>query len=268
MNKEYFDALGFKTLQSWLKNCQSGKIILYSENFVPEWPEQNSIINWNNDYYNRLEIKPLILPEEWHNLRESLNGRAKNFVWKAVCWLSAVKEFKGIITFFDADLVCFQDPKIILDQFVNEKYDMSYMSVKDVRPHADSCFYSINNEFENSTLIIQEYTKQYLNQTKNSLIYPKPYDAPVLAKTLDILKNQINVWDFNINSEAKSPLKDTILNNYFRHLKGNQKDSGRLLGLIDKTINAIDKDKSIDDILTRFDRKLRQDDSKKLDVPF
>ena len=90
----------------------------------------------------------------------------------------------------------------------------------------------------------------------------------ILKKGKTILKDDIYVWNFNQDSSAKSPLKDTVLKNYFRHLKANQKDSGRLLGLIDKTLNAIDKDKSIDDVLTRFDRKLRQDDSKKLDVPF
>lgn len=268
MNQEYFEALGFKTLQSWLKNCQSGRIVLYCENFEPVWPEQNTIIDWDDTYYNRLEIKSLVLPNEWAALRESLTGRAKNFVWKAVAWISAVNEFKGIVTFFDADLICFQDPEKILNEFIQKNYDISFMSVKDIRPHADSCFYSINTESQKSQLIIKEYRDQYLNHTKHSLIYPKPYDAPVLAKTIDMLKNDIHVWDFNENSTAKSPLKDTVLTNYFRHLKGNQKDSGRLLGLIDKTINAIDKDKSIEDVLMRFDRKLRQDDSKKLDVPF
>lgn len=268
MNKDYFESLGFKTLQSWLKNCNSGKIILYTENFDPVWPIENTIINWQDENYNKLEILPLDLPDEWKHLRDSLNGRAKNFIWKAVSWIDAVRRFKGTVTFFDADLICFQDPKNILDTFVANSYDISFLSVKDVRPHADSCFYSINTNSPNLSLIIQEYSNQYLNIIKNPDIYPKPYDAPVLAKTIDILKNNISIWDFNENSSAKSPLKDTILNVYFRHLKGNQKDSGRLLGIIDKTINAIDKDKSIEDVLNRFDRKLRQDDSKRLDVPF
>jgi hypothetical protein len=268
MNKDYFESLGFKTLQSWLKNCNSGKIILYTENFDPVWPIENTIINWQDENYNKLEILPLDLPDEWKHLRDSLNGRAKNFIWKAVSWIDAVRRFKGTVTFFDADLICFQDPKNILDTFVANSYDISFLSVKDVRPHADSCFYSINTNSPNLSLIIQEYSNQYLNIIKTPDIYPKPYDAPVLAKTIDILKNNISIWDFNENSSAKSPLKDTILNVYFRHLKGNQKDSGRLLGIIDKTINAIDKDKSIEDVLNRFDRKLRQDDSKRLDVPF
>lgn len=268
MSKEYFDALGFKTLQSWLKNCRDGRIILYSENFVPVWPTQQQITNWNDIYYDRLEVKSLILSKEWHNLRDSLTGRAKNFIWKAAAWTSAVKEFKGVVTFFDADLICFQDPKTIIDTFIREDYDISYMSVKDVRPHADSCFYSINTEKNSASNIVDEYINQYFNEIKNKEIYPKPYDAPVLSKTIDLLKNNLQVWDFNHNSDAKSPLKDTILANYFRHLKGNQKDSGRVITLIDKAINAIDKGKSIEDNLLRFDRKLRQDDSKKAGVPF
>lgn len=268
MSQEYFDALGYKTLQTWLKNCHSGKIILYSENFTPSWPKQQQITNWDDAYYSRLEIRQLTLSDEWNSLRESLTGRAKNFVWKAAAWVSAVNEFKGVVTFFDADLICFQDPKNIIDTFITQEYDISYLSVKDVRPHADSCFYSVNTEKSSARIIVDEYVNQYLNETKNHEIYPKPYDAPVLSKTIDILKNKLYVWDFNNGSDAKSPLKDTILVNYFRHLKGNQKDSGRVIALIDKAVNAIDKGKSIEENLLRFDRKLRQDGSKKLDVPF
>ena len=112
------------------------------------------------------------------------------------------------------------------------------------------------------------YFHQYTKEIFNKSLYPKPYDAPVWSRTLDILKNEIKIWNFNNNSDAKSPIKDTILTSYFRHLKANQKDSGRLLGLIDKTMNAIDKNKSIDYLLLRFDRKLRQDDSKKTGVPY
>lgn len=266
MNRDYFDSLGFKTLQSWLKNCKQGKIILYAENFIPVWPETHQIINWDNSYYNRLIVKELSLNDQWATLHNVLNGRAKNFIWKAAAWTSAVKEFHGIVTFFDADLICFNDPSLIIDQFISNDYDASILSVKDTRPHADTCFYSINTTKTNN--ILKEYEYQYTKEIFNTSLYPKPYDAPVWSKTLDILKNEIKIWDFNHNSDAKSPLKDTILTSYFRHLKANQKDSGRLLGLIDKTINAIDKNKSIDDILLRFDRKLRQDDSKKTGVPY
>ena len=166
----------------------------------------------------------------------------------------------------DADLICFNNPSTIIDQFIKYEFDASILSVKSNKPHSDSCFYSINTTKTHN--ILKEYEYQYTKEIFNKDLYPKPYDAPVWSRTLDILKNEIKVWDFNIDSDAKSPLKDTILNNYFRHLKANQKDSGRLLGLIDKTINAIDKNKSIEEILLRFDRKLRQDDSKKLEVPY
>lgn len=268
MNREYFDSLGFKTLQSWLKNCKHGKIILYAENFVPNWldTQAHQIINWDDSYYDRLIVKELSLSDQWANLHNLLTGRAKNFVWKAAAWSSAVREFKGVVTFFDADLLCFNDPSLIIDQFITNDYDASILSVKDIRPHADTCFYSINTTKTND--ILKEYEHQYTKEIFNKSLYPKPYDAPVWSRTLDILKNEIKIWNFNNNSDAKSPLKDTILTSYFRHLKANQKDSGRLLGLIDKTMNAIDKNKSIDDILLRFDRKLRQDDSKKTGVPY
>lgn len=270
MNKDYFDALGFKTLQSWLKNCQSGKIVLYAEDFIPDWTnKENNIIEWHDEYYNRLEVVNLTLDEKWNTLREQLTGRAKNFIWKAAAWEHAVSQLKGIVTFFDADLICFQDPKEILDKFEKDLYDVSILSVKDVRPHADSCFYSINTLSEKCETILKEYNNQYQIALKHPLIYPKPYDAPVYAHTLDILKNNISIWDFNsANHDAKSPLKTTILVDYFRHLKGNQKDGARLFPLIDKTINALDKGKSNYDVLSRFDRKLRHDDSKKMDLPF
>lgn len=268
MSQDYFNSLGFKTLQSWLKNCKDGKIVLYAENFVPNWVETypHQIINWDENFYDRLVIKEIVLSDQWANVHNLLTGRAKNFVWKAAAWSSAVKEFNGIVTFFDADLICFNNPSTIIDQFIKYEFDASILSVKSNKPHSDSCFYSINTTKTHN--ILKEYEYQYTKEIFNKDLYPKPYDAPVWSRTLDILKNEIKVWDFNIDSDAKSPLKDTILNNYFRHLKANQKDSGRLLGLIDKTINAIDKNKSIEEILLRFDRKLRQDDSKKLEVPY
>ncbi len=268
MSKEYFDALGFKTLQSWLKNCQSGEIILFAENFEPNWDKPHQITNWVDESYSRLKVIQLPLSDNWVGLQSRLTGRAKNFIWKAAAWEYAINNFSGIVTYFDADLICFNDPLNIISQFVEQKNDVAFLSVKDIRPHADSCFYSINTASHNKQLIIDTYLKEYFEGTKNQEVYPKPYDAPVLAKTLDILKNDISIWDFNQDSTAKSPLKDTILTDYFRHLKGNQKDSGRLLGLIDKTINALDKDKSVSEVLLRFDRKLRQDDSKKMDVPY
>jgi hypothetical protein len=266
MNQDYFNSLGYKTLQSWLKNCKNGTIVLYAENFLPTWDLPNQIINWDDSLYERLVIKNIKLDPEWERIYNLLNGRARNFIWKAASWTQANNDYQGVITFFDADLVCFNDPNILIDEFIKNDYDASILSVKDKRPHADSCFYSINSI--KSSNIVTEYKNQYNNFIFDKEVYPKPYDAPVLSKTLDILKNKIKIWDFNNGSDAKSPLKDTVLNEFFRHLKANQKDSGRLLGLIDKTINALDKDKNIIDVLTRFDRKLRQDDSKKLDVPF
>jgi oligopeptide transport system ATP-binding protein len=150
----------------------------------------------------------------------------------------------------------------------NSKSSKFILSGKDVRPHADSCFYSVNTELPSASLIAKEYANQYLNYTSNVSMYPKPYDAPVFARTLDLLKTGIKIWDFNPGSDAKSPLKDTILTDFFRHLKGNQKDAGKVLELIDKTINALDKGKNVQENLIRFDRKLRQDDSKKTGVPF
>lgn len=260
--------LGYKTLQSWLKHCHCGEIILYAENFVPEWKDSKNITNWDDSYYNRLKVVNLELSDTWSTIRQQLTGRAKNFVWKAAAWEHAVTTLSGTVTFFDADLICFREPKIILEMFNQENYDASIMSVKDIRPHADSCFYSINTAGEHARLIVSEYMDQYKIAPFTPQIYPKPYDAPVYSKTLDNIKDKIKIWDFNTGSDAKSPLKDTILKDYFRHLKGNQKDSGRILGLIDKTINALDKGKSVEDILVRFDRKLRSDDSKKLDLPF
>lgn len=269
MSKEYFDALGFKTLQSWLKNCNSGQIILYAENFVPTWDQKNDILEWQDDYYKKLQVTSLILNDRWQGLRNKLTGRAKNFIWKAAAWDQAVKEYSGTVTFFDADLICFQDPKDLIEKFENENFDASIISVKDVRPHADSCFYSVNTKSEKFQTIYNEYLNQYNLASVDSLVYPKPYDAPVYAKTLDILKEEIKIWDFNSSGhDAKSPLKTTVLVDYFRHLKGNQKDGSRLFTLIDKTINALDKGKSSYDILSRFDRKLRHDDSKKMDLPF
>jgi hypothetical protein len=268
MSEDYFKALGFKTLQSWLKNCNDGTVVLYSEDFTPYWTFKNNITHWDDSYYDRLVVKPLKLNNEWQLLHNQLTGRAKNFVWKAYTWISAVNDFKGVVTFFDADLICFQNPNAIIEQFINNQYDASILSVKDVRPHADSCFYSVNTELPSASLIAKEYANQYLNYTSNVSMYPKPYDAPVFARTLDLLKTDIKIWDFNPGSDAKSPLKDTILTDFFRHLKGNQKDAGKILELIDKTINALDKGKNVQENLIRFDRKLRQDDSKKLDVPF
>ena len=268
MSSEYFNALGYKTLQSWLKNCNDGEIILFSENFKPVWDQPHQIVNWSDSFYDKLKIIDLSLSDKWSSLQNILTGRAKNFIWKAAAWEYSVKNLKGVVTFFDADLICFKDPFPLINDFVINKHDISYMSVNDVRPHADSCFYSINTNSEKSKLILDTYMFEYHENTKNTNIYPKPYDAPVLARTIDILKNELSIWNFNEGSTAKSPLKDTILTTYFRHLKGNQKDSGRLMNLIDKTMNAIDKNKTIEEVLLRFDRKLRQDDSKKLGVPF
>ncbi len=268
MSKEYFDALGYKTLQSWLKNCKTGQIVLFAENFIPTWDQPHQIINWSDSFYDRLKTINLSLSDEWSSLQNILTGRAKNFIWKAAAWEYSVKNFKGIVTFFDADLICFTDPENIIKEFEIKNYDVSFMSVADIRPHADSCFYSINTESNSSNKILNHYLYEYMVGTKDSVVYPKPYDAPVLAKTLHDLKNEISIWDFNNGSTAKSPLKDTVLGTYFRHLKGNQKDSGRLINLIDKTLNALDKDKSIIEVLLRFDRKLRQDDSKKTELPY
>ncbi len=252
MSKEYFDALGYKTLQSWLKNCDNGEIILFSENFTPTWDQPHQIVNWSDSFYNKLKVINLSLSDEWESLQNILTGRAKNFIWKAAAWEYAIKNFKGIVTFFDADLICFKNPLPLINEFLINKHDISYMSVNDVRPHADSCFYSIDTNSHKCKLILDTYMFEYHKNIKNTNIYPKPYDAPVLARTIDILKNELSVLDFNRGSTAKSPLKDTILATYFRHLKGNQKDSGRLMNLIDKTMNAIDKDKTIEEVLLRL----------------
>jgi len=241
MNQEYYDAIGFKMLDTF-RNFFPVEVNLYSEDL------DNSLkINYNVENF----------------LSELGESRARGFAYKAYSLIDAFEKDCDRIIFVDADIILFQPIDIIfLDNLMSDQIS-TYIGVTHPKfgSHADSCFFILNKNHP----FFEQFAKEYIRIYEERIIldeskFVKPNDSYVLAHCIQYAEQHgYKSRDLHPERKSLSPIHETVLGNHMRHFKASRKVNGSIFKHIDKAIEGIRKGKDAGKVLERFDRRVRQE---------
>lgn len=257
MNQEYYDLIGRILVDSFQQTWDQ-KLIVYSEDI---------------DNIDSVEVRKF----QSQNLNEYLdyigNHRSRGFAYKVFAWIDAARNCDTEwLLWLDADSCCIRKPDTRLyDSLFPNNHICSYMKTvmyKDKhgwqgKHNCDSAIISFNTKTDQSKKFIDEFERLYTSkEIDNRELYPKPNDTHAFVKCIeDADLNGFNSYNLNPNDKSLSPIKETVLGDYFRHFKAGRKDKTKIQGVINKLISSTNKLKdsptALEKRIERVERRFR-----------
>lgn len=257
MSREYYENIGRIMINSYAHTWPNDILLyVYSEDTL-NINEQNIIVKNIHK-----ECDP--------NLQEYLDfigdHFSRGFTYKVFSWIHAARNLDtDWLLWIDADVACIKSPdELFYNQMFPNNMQVAYMGTtmyKDKKgwkdkKNCDSAILSFNQKTKDTTTFINEFEDLYLSRKiKDKTLYPKPNDTHAFIHCIE--KSSTPSQNINPNQQALSPLKETFLNEYFRHFKAGRKDKELIYGLVDKLIKSTEK-LTGDKLAQRIDRVERR----------
>jgi hypothetical protein len=228
MNQEYYDTIGHRLIDTFIKYWpKEVKLYVFTENFVLPVSAPNIIVK---DLYT--ECNP--------GLQNFLDWRGKHFTrkfaYKAYCWINACKTLpEDVLMYLDADTETKKEVSFKwLLSVLPEDQLMAYMhAIAEITEgdklievdNAETCIYWFNNKHSFAKQFMNDYEHIYESrEISNNKIYVKPHDTWVVAECVRRAeKNNVGILNLHPAKDRRTPLKKTILHEYFSHYKGKSK---------------------------------------------
>jgi hypothetical protein len=266
MSKEYYDLVG--------------KIFVSS--YLDTWPHPLIIYTEDDLSISESQIEVRNILDCSNNIQEYLDyigdHRSRGFTYKVFSWIHAAHNCNTEwLLWIDADCACIKEPdELLYTTLFPKKNIVSYMKTimykdkngwKD-KTNCDSAILSFNTRTTHSKTFINEFERLYTSkEIDDRRLYPKPNDTHAFVKCIqDAERAGYQSFNFNNNDQSLSPLKESVLGNYFRHFKANRKNKDKIKGLVDKLVSSSKKLKNSPETLAkrieRVERRYRNDMSK------
>lgn len=242
MSKSYYDLIGKIMIDSFANTWNDYNLIVYTED--------NLDINYPNITIVNIDCcNP--------NLQEYLDyigdHSSRGFAYKVFSWIHASRNCKTKwLLWLDADSCCIRTPdNNLLEKLLPESYICSYMKTimyKDKkgwqgRENCDSAIISFDTTTEVSANFVDEFERLYTSkEIDDRTKYPKPNDTHAFIKCIkDAEQKGYKSYNLNPNDQSLSPIKETVLGDYFRHFKAGRKDKTKIHGIVNKLISSTNK---------------------------
>lgn len=228
MNQAYYDAIGHVMLDSFVRNWpQDVTLYVYTENFelpvtAPNirtidlfgacGPQLQSFLDWRGQHHTR------------------------KFAYKAYTWITACRDIDtDILMYLDSDTQTKQPvPRRWLDQVLPDHSVLAYMYARAtglendqevVYDNAETCIYFFNRRHWFATEFMRRYEEIYeTREIGNSAIYKKSHDTWVMAECVrHAERHGAAVTNLHPDRDRRTPIKATVLYQYFDHYKGKTK---------------------------------------------
>lgn len=261
MNRDYYEFIGKIFVSSFLSTWDKKLIIYVEDDLYIDHPQ----IEIRNIYQRSEHIKEYLDYIGDH--------RSRGFAFKVFSWIDAARSCdEEWLLWIDADCACIRTPDItLLESLFPQQRICSYMKTimyKDKngwvgKHNCDSAVISFNTKTDYSKKFVDEFERLYTSkEIDDRKLYPKPNDTHAFVKCIeDADAAGYNSLNLNQDDKSLSPLKETILGNYFRHFKAGRKDKEKLEGLVKKLISSTDKLKNNPNALAkrieRVERRFR-----------
>ena len=242
MGKEYYRTVGKMMIESYDRVWPDEiPLYIYSEDELSV--EQT-------DKIKVLNIHKECDPQLTNYLNYIGDHFSRNFTYKVYSWIHAVKNLQADwILWLDADTVCYNKPdKKLFDLLFDNEYQTAYMGTtmyKDKKgwlgkTNCDSAIISFNKKTQDAKRFVDEFERLYeTHEINNRELFPKPNDTHAFIHCIEHVSTPSK--NLNPKAESLSPLKETVLHDYFRHFKASKKDKNMLASLVDKMIKSAEK---------------------------
>ena len=263
-NQPYYDNMAHKMVETYLKF----------------WPKDIPLYVYTEDMKLPVQaenLKELDIYENCPGLKEFLEWRGQHFTrgmaFKTYAFISAFKNIDcDVIIYLDADSVTY---KPITHEFLNsllsKKELTAYMGVTmnkgkwqgNETENAETCIYLFNKKHAGAKEFMDHYEHIYESrEIDDRNRFKKPHDTWAYTECVQrAIANGYAVNDLHPTRKAHSPLKETVLGDYFRHFKGARKLDDKIDEYVDElTTTGVKKKKKI----KRGDNPLKNIKKKKI----
>lgn len=228
MNRAYYDTIGHVMIESFCKHWPSDVMLyVFTENFELPISAPN--------------IQTIDLFETCgSDLQAFLDWRGQHhtrkFAFKAYTWITACKMLtEDTLMYVDSDTETKQTvPRAWLDTVLPEDHVLAYMYARATAwenhrevyyDNAETCIYFFNRRHWFAAEFMRRYEEIYqTREIGNSAIYKKSHDTWVMAECVRHAEQAgAGVVNLHPERERRTPIKATILYEYFDHYKGKTK---------------------------------------------
>ncbi len=252
-HKPGLDLYGQRFIDSFAKNVDKKiKLLVYAENCTPINPDINQITIIDSKELNKLNQ----FKAQWGNVPKA-NGKCpfpekrprdhhKEFKWDAVRFANKVYAVFDAVTrtndtwtvWIDADT--YVHTPINYEQFQqllpSDKWITFVGRGKGSQTWPECGFYGLNTEHDTCKKFLNEFERMYQDADNGIFRLDEWHDSYVFGKIL----NQLTPIDKNFHDYSKDiynktaktgggghPLINSVLGNYFDHMKGSRKNKGK-----------------------------------------
>jgi hypothetical protein len=228
MNQEYYDTIGHVMIDS----------------FVRYWPKDVTLHVFAEDFELPVRADNIRTWDLWQccgsKLQAFLDWRGQHhtrkFAYKAYAWIQAPKLIDtDVLMYIDSDTQTKQPvPRAWLDQILPDHSVLAYMYARATGlendqevyyDNAETCIYFFNRRHAFASEFMRRYEEIYESrEIGNSAIYKKSHDTWVMAECVrHAQRHGAGVVNLHPECNRRTPIKATVLYEYFDHYKGKTK---------------------------------------------
>jgi len=242
MSKSYYDLIGKVMIDSFANTWKDFNLVVYTEDDLE--------LNYPNIKVVNIDCCDPALQEYLDYIGDH---SSRGFAYKVFSWIHCARNCSTKwLLWLDADSCCIRTPdEILFKELLPENSICAYMKTimyKDKkgwkgRENCDSAIISFDTTTDYSKEFVNEFERLYTSkEIDNRELYPKPNDTHAFIKCINDAQQQGHTsYNLNPNDESLSPIKETILGEYFRHFKAGRKDKTKIHGVVNKLISSTNK---------------------------
>jgi hypothetical protein len=229
MNQAYYDAIGRCMLETFVEHWpRDFPLYVYTEGF--DLPIQAANIH-SLDLYTEVgtRLKAFL---EWRG-----EHHTRKFAYKAYAWMRATETLtQDVLMYLDADTETKKAvPRTFLESLIPEDTLLAYMYARatavdehgnqQLFDNAETCIYAFNQRHAFADQFMQRYRDIYeTREIGNSAVFRKSHDTWVMAECVKLAeRNGAKINNLHPERERRTPIKATVLYEYFSHYKGKTK---------------------------------------------
>lgn len=229
MNQAYYDSIGRHMLESFVEHWpRDFPLYVYTEGF--DLPIQAANIYTRDIYQEVGERLQAFL--DWRG-----EHHTRKFAYKAYAWIRATETLtEDVLFYLDADTETKKSvPWNFIHSLIPEDTLLAYMYARatgvDAQgreqffDNAETCIYAFNQRHAFAGEFMQRYTDIYeTREIANSAVFRKSHDTWVMAECVRLAeRNGVRINNLHPDRDRRTPIKATVLWEYFSHYKGKTK---------------------------------------------
>lgn len=229
MNRSYYDNIGRHMLESFVEHWpRDFPLYVYTEGFdLPIRADNIHAIDLYQAVGSRLQAFL-----DWRGQHHT-----RKFAYKAYAWIRATETLtEDVLFYLDADTETKKTvPRSFLENLVPADTLLAYMYARATGvdaagqeqffDNAETCIYALNQRHAFAKPFMQRYTDIYeTREIANSAVFRKSHDTWVMAECVRLAeRNGARINNLHPDRDRRTPIKATVLWEYFSHYKGKTK---------------------------------------------